>query len=314
MKRRSQVQSPVQPFSQHRSDPSKLNEDSSFIIYEPCRAKFADADLTSTEFVTAREALADAIKHHFEPKDMGAMLSKQLLAHFITIRHCADFEANFAWYKAYHVEVKRVFLESSDFDWSEWQDKIWKEGVEKDRDRLLHTTSIATVNASGDSSKRNSFQTQSPSCNSFRPPSQPLSAKNLSMESVCIAPAVATLAPNALNRRVIGASVTSATVLSPQYQTSSCAGNSIVLAVTSVATAADSATPALSAVPARKALLLPGIRPRSTLHADKFPIITPLKANRWEHFIARIEWAEEYADVLRGIREGFTHGFDTKNK
>jgi hypothetical protein len=45
-----------------------------------------------------------------------------------------------------------------------------------------------------------------------------------------------------------------------------------------------------------------------------FPIVTPLKADRWEHWIAQMGRAEEYADVPRGIRNGFNHGLDPQRR
>ncbi|KAJ7041250.1 hypothetical protein C8F04DRAFT_901592, partial [Mycena alexandri] len=42
-----------------------------------------------------------------------------------------------------------------------------------------------------------------------------------------------------------------------------------------------------------------------------FPIVTPLKADRWEHWIARAGLSEGWGDVPKGIRNGFAHGFDS---
>ncbi|KAJ7108657.1 hypothetical protein C8R44DRAFT_294873 [Mycena epipterygia] len=144
-----------------------LDDDGGFIVREARRDKFADANLTPTEFITAGETLAYAVKEFFEPREIGQKLSRQLLVHFETIRRRADFEANFPRYKNYHVEVERAFLEKANFSWAIWQDDIWREVVEKDRDRVLRA-SIASAGARSESSKKSSFRNPSPSRNSFR--------------------------------------------------------------------------------------------------------------------------------------------------
>lgn len=144
-----------------------LDDDGGFIMREARKDKFADANLTSTEFITAGETLAIAVKEFFEPKVVGQKLYLQLLEHFQMIRHRADFETNFARYRSYHVEVERAFLEKANFSWAIWQDEIWGLVVERDRDRTLRA-SIAVTSSRGESSKKGSFRTHSPSRNSFR--------------------------------------------------------------------------------------------------------------------------------------------------
>ena len=56
--------------------------------------------------------------------------------------------------------------------------------------------------------------------------------------------------------------------------------------------------------------MVPRIPRSAALPADLFPIVTPLKADRWQHWIAEAGLEEGYGDVPDGIRLGFAHGLD----
>ncbi|KAJ7923678.1 hypothetical protein B0H13DRAFT_1864664 [Mycena leptocephala] len=47
---------------------------------------------------------------------------------------------------------------------------------------------------------------------------------------------------------------------------------------------------------------------------EMFPIVTPLKADRWQHWIEVLGVAKEYVDVPEGIRNGSSHGLDPERK
>ncbi|CAK5263722.1 unnamed protein product [Mycena citricolor] len=73
-------------------------------------------------------------------------------------------------------------------------------------------------------------------------------------------------------------------------------------------TAQDSFTAALSAATDSRTTAQRATQLRSAPRPELFPIITPLRADRWEHWISKAGLADRYADIPDSIRHGFTHG------
>lgn len=69
-----------------------------------------------------------------------------------------------------------------------------------------------------------------------------------------------------------------------------------------------------SAAPVSARLRVPATAPSNAPPREWFPIVTPLKADRWQHRIAEAGLTREWADVPEGIRNGFAHGLDPEQR
>ncbi|CAK5276028.1 unnamed protein product [Mycena citricolor] len=71
---------------------------------------------------------------------------------------------------------------------------------------------------------------------------------------------------------------------------------------------ADSTTHARSAGPGPQDTRLLATLRNPVLRSKLFPVVTPLVADAWERHIAAMGRSDEFADVPKGIRNGFPHG------
>ncbi|KAJ6611322.1 hypothetical protein B0H10DRAFT_1953186 [Mycena sp. CBHHK59/15] len=137
----------------------------------------ANNNLTPTEFIMAGDILADAVEHHFEPRSHAAMIASQLTpgarpgavkteqpeglaagctpgSPKYTIPRQAGIQGECpretlvpacpgpltAGLMLYSTEVIKAFIETVDFDMSDWRQEIYEFVSAKDRDELLSTT------------------------------------------------------------------------------------------------------------------------------------------------------------------------------
>ncbi|KAF7365423.1 putative reverse transcriptase domain protein [Mycena venus] len=224
-----------------------------------------------------------------------------------------DFDTNFTRYRKYSEAVIRRFIDDPKFNITKWQGEIWENIVHKDRDRVIQEVRRWEASGSRDKDRdRNNRERNGRQGSRSRPdddglqhqqrPQRRERADKTDTSGRCI---------------FCGKREDHNSFYCPQ-NTGACSAS--VGRTTSAPAAptpsANLRTPAPFAAPVPR--LEPCTAPRAALSApsenELFPIVTPLIADQWEHWITKVGLAEEYADVPKGIRNGFAHGLNPSLK
>ncbi|KAK7000974.1 hypothetical protein R3P38DRAFT_3217501 [Favolaschia claudopus] len=293
-------------------------------------SKGDDDTLTIAQFLLLRPRLVHAIDMHFKPTELSAQLAGQVDLLFEAVIQRIDFTENFHRYREYVLAVLRHFVTGPTFDISVWQPKIFDAIVRRDIDRLLKSaasgsassytsTNTAHVLSSRGGRRGASAPTPGESRRRWGQRRQRRRRRQRQRQRRwrTTAGRARRLAAGGCKVHFLRRTERAQFVLLPRRRrevvhsrtphaggrrllpTQGYAGNSTALQAARVS--ASSTTPAPSAAPG--SLEQPLVTaPSSAPSTELLPIVTPLRADRWDFWIRRLGLEGEWADVPEGIR------------
>ncbi|KAJ7811755.1 hypothetical protein B0H13DRAFT_1926547 [Mycena leptocephala] len=270
--------SDLKPENCAASNKEKINREKKQIIFEDGRLvtqhldtdTSADNNLSSTDYITAGRRLAKAIQKHFEPRNIAVQLAGQVRNHFDQLTERTDFTLHFPRDRAYTTRIFKMWVDSSNgYRLDMFQDAIYADIVEKDRDRDAH---------SGRDRQQRQF------CDERN------------------GRGATTIRGEGGKREATAGRQDVFSAVAGTYTTHSAAQRRPAAGTSTDARSAEQGprrTPPLRTLP------------NDATYTELFPIVTPLKADRSKFWIAKMGLTGEYADIPKGIREGFAHGIDS---
>ncbi|KAJ7937958.1 hypothetical protein B0H13DRAFT_1851910 [Mycena leptocephala] len=284
-----------------------------------------DESMTSTEFVTAGNRLVEAIQEHFKPREKAEQLAGQVAIHFDAIRLLGTRPGTFL--DVAQVRRERVArrdlgerTRSGTAEGDREDEDVAEDGYElvevlSERRRRLEPVVLSKPRRKrrerrGGREPHERWQQgrgKGPARRTATALRDAATAENPNMTPV-IAPrrrvhgARGTGGPGDGRRRSLPSASAGATTALPAATTSR--ANTPTFACYAEQDAVR--TPEQQAQPTARKPAAPS--------PEIFPIVTPLKADRWQHWIKVLGVAKEYADVPEGIRNGSSHGLDPERK
>ncbi|KAJ7099770.1 hypothetical protein C8R44DRAFT_747686 [Mycena epipterygia] len=283
----------------------------------PVEKDLDKSSLSPADFIMAGERLVDAVGEFFEPCDKAKQFTNQLAKHFKRSRTRADFHTYFHRYRTYNTELLKAFVQEP-FNMKKWQAEVYDDIVQRDRDNMIHfdicrqhrtplpvrqrpvghRTSppdgkhwFRNDSPHGHTDSRRGFRNDSPNgreqVDQQKQKSKPPKLKAPSSERCmyCAARNVhdARECPAPKGKWCIRLKND---MFAPLINTLR-----ICWAYNGAAGCPSSCKAETEAARTQRSTALP---------AELFPIVTPLKADRWEHWIAKAGLTDEFADIPEG--------------
>ncbi|KAF7334414.1 putative reverse transcriptase domain protein [Mycena venus] len=325
------------------ADLNDENSDQIFAKAAEYESKASDTGISPADFMLCSAKLTEAIRSYFEPQQFAGQLADRLENHFANIVKRSDFQTNTHRYVIYNTAILQRFADgrrtygksSASGTATKWPDASAddaKRREEEDRRRGQRSGEThgqqwqGNRGNGGGSSGADSFRNAR---HGFRTSNEGTSAGNDTTDGQtrgrreranqedthgrCIFCGArerhnSFYCPEDTGpwyKRVSGRNGTG-----PHPSEASASATRTTYPQTAPRATASSPMAAPSAEPAPPQIRRRPTAPRDALATELLPIVTPLVADRWEHWIARMGVTREFADVPEGIRNGFSHGID----
>ncbi|KAJ7939856.1 hypothetical protein B0H13DRAFT_1850063 [Mycena leptocephala] len=260
-------------------------------------------------------------KPSFEPRNQAAELSAQLAEHFERIIERADFQPNFHRYRTYSERIFQRWVAHPTWAIGDWQENMYQRVCDEDRDRRWESKQQPFRDEGARHSFRDDAGARQPFRNDEAPDTRRFSQQKPKENGAPRGPRKENGGGGSSGRCIFCGindghntwrcdALTGRCRLSQNFKS---AGTSILKK--DAPASANLSMHAPYAAPAPPPAPQPHItRSGAPAQDELFPIVTPLKADRWEYWITKMGQTEEYADVPKGIRNGFPHGLDISRR